>query len=503
MGRRAAPKSTSKSTKSSSTRAAKPAPVASKPPARVRKPSEKAKDAKEIHDSSDDSEPEYTTASQIKIDWDNERSEKLLALIMEHTHIKRALFPPCGPNASTANGGGKSKASAHYDLCKLLLGEEAEYKDVLDRADSNPKNRTVLGLKIKNRLRAMTRTTRDYITEMGETGAGIDNAAQIDMNVSNAFTNKWAEIRKDCPWFFDMRNLIAQRPNLVPTGVGNSTTGVNDGVIIALTQWGALIGDDVAGDVDDAASQASVPIDGWSRSPSPRQSPDPEGMSIGPKRSFTEVEDDPGSGDNYEPSSPTASEPVLVDVEGEAADTTDAKPMAAAKRAKKRPAKAATSAPADPAPTVAAKPSKKSKLVEFSEIAKSEEKSRQKELDLAGLRMRQTMKSTEVKGRLAEKREERKREERMMKWKMKELKMRNAHELRMARIGSGSSTTSQAASFFDGLSSSTSHHACSEPATDYTDYSDLDSFTGNATAGPSTSSSDAERRRFRSKEFLF
>jgi hypothetical protein len=127
---------------------------------------------------------------------------------MEHAHIKRALFPPCGPNASTANGGGKSKASAHFDLCKHLLGDEDEYKHILERADGDPKNRTALGLKIKNRLRAyvashdaeysvlnvfrrMSKTARQYIAEMGETGAGIDNAAQIDMNVSNAFTNKW------------------------------------------------------------------------------------------------------------------------------------------------------------------------------------------------------------------------------------------------------------------------------------------------------------------------
>lgn len=298
------------------------------------------------------------------------------------------------------------------------------------------------------------------------------------------------EIRKDCPWFFDMRNLIAQRPNLVPTGVGNSTTGVNDGVLMPLTQGGALMGDDGAGDVDDAASQASVPIDGWSRSPSPRPSPEPEGMSVGQKRFFTEIEDDGGSGDNYEPSSPTASEPVPVDMEDDAVDTTDAKPIAAAKRTKKRPAKAATSAPAAPAPSIAPKPSKKSKLMEFTEIAKSEERSRQKELDLAGLRMRQTMKTTEVNGRLAEKREDRKREERMMKWKMKELKMRNTHELRLARIGSGSSTRT-AASFFDGPSSFMSHHASSGRTNDYTDYSDLDSFPGNATAGPSSSSSDA------------
>ncbi|KAJ7790658.1 hypothetical protein B0H14DRAFT_3568945 [Mycena olivaceomarginata] len=462
-------------------RAAKSTSKASKA-ASTQKPSQKAKDAED--DSSNDSEPEVIAAAQVKIDWDNERSEKLIALIMEHTHIKRALFPPCGPNASTTKGGGKSKASAHFDLCKLLLADEEEYKDILNRADNSPKDKTALALKIKNRLRAMSRTTRDYITEMGETGAGIDNAAQIDMTVSNAFTNKWAEICEECPWFFDMRNLIAQRPNLVPTGVGNSTTSVSNGVIIPLTQWGALIGDDDTGNIDDAASQASVPIDGWSRSPSPRQSPDPEGMSVGQKQSLTEVEDDTGSGDNYEPSSATASEPVPVDVEANTAHTAGAGPVAAAKRAKKRATKAATSAPADPAPTVAPKPSKKSKLIEFSEIAKSEEKSRQKELDLAGLRMRQTMKTTEAKGRLAEKREDRKREERMMKWKMKELKMCNTHELRMARIGSGSSTTSQAASFFDGFSSSTSHHASSEPTTDYTDYSDLDSFTGNADCWP-------------------
>ncbi|KAJ7829639.1 hypothetical protein B0H14DRAFT_3465465 [Mycena olivaceomarginata] len=82
------------SSKTSSTRAAKPAPVASKPPARIRKPSGKAKNAKESHDSSDESEPELTmAAAQIKIDWDNERSEKLLALIMEHAPHQKSSVP--------------------------------------------------------------------------------------------------------------------------------------------------------------------------------------------------------------------------------------------------------------------------------------------------------------------------------------------------------------------------------------------------------------------------
>ncbi|KAJ7268517.1 hypothetical protein C8J57DRAFT_1325338 [Mycena rebaudengoi] len=97
----------------------------------------------------------------------------------------------------------------------------------------------------------MAKIAREYNTEMGETGAGIENAADIDMSVTNAFTTKWgtfcapihhtcqlisvqnpAEISAKCPWYFDMRNLIGQRPNLVPTGVGHSGTAVDPGVII-------------------------------------------------------------------------------------------------------------------------------------------------------------------------------------------------------------------------------------------------------------------------------
>jgi hypothetical protein len=37
----------------------------------------------------------------------------------------------------------------------------------------------------------MAKTTRDYNKEMGETGAGIQKAAEIDMNVKNVFTTKW------------------------------------------------------------------------------------------------------------------------------------------------------------------------------------------------------------------------------------------------------------------------------------------------------------------------
>lgn len=37
----------------------------------------------------------------------------------------------------------------------------------------------------------MAKIARGYDQEMGQTGAGIENAASIDMNKNNAFTTKW------------------------------------------------------------------------------------------------------------------------------------------------------------------------------------------------------------------------------------------------------------------------------------------------------------------------
>ncbi|KAF7372946.1 hypothetical protein MSAN_00501600 [Mycena sanguinolenta] len=328
---------------------------------------------------------------------------------MENATIKQSLFPPPGPNPSTVKGGGTPKNVAQFQLCKLLLGKDEKYKDALAQAEGNPKERASWSTKIKNRLRTMSQITRGYIVEMGETGAGIQSVAEIDMNVRNSFTNKWgaylrlnsplpalttmhppAEISKACPWFFDMRNLIAQRPNLIPTGIGNSTTTMDAALILPSPVPPA--GPDSVVDVEDTTSDTSVPLDGWNTTPSPHHSPDPEGSTVGQKRSIEQVEDDgAGSGDDYELSSPGVSGTALVDdaedeeKEDKEEDAKDeGKPDAKPER-KFRPAKAGSSTPAAPAPVVAPKPSKKSKVAEFSEIAKSEEKSRQKEIELATL----------------------------------------------------------------------------------------------------------------------
>ncbi|KAJ7916580.1 hypothetical protein B0H13DRAFT_2448116 [Mycena leptocephala] len=390
----------------------------SKAKAQARK--KKGDDSDSSEDSSDEIIIDETVSKTgVEVDWSNDPdlSARLPALISEDADIKRSLYPPCGPNVSTKKGGGKPKVNAQWEFAVLLLGSMEKYKDVIVACQTQEK--LVIANKIKNRLGSMAKIIRDFDKEMGET---VQKAADINTDVTNIFTTEWAEISDKCPWYFEMRNLIGQRQNLVPTGLGHSNTPVADGVIVP---------DYHAGRCSFLLKTGKLPL-----SPPAR------------KRSFQEFDDEganaaAGSGDDYLPSSPTPSEsaPAVAsdDAEDDDAGVDEPKFKAKAKVTKTQPknsTKPSTSKPAAPVPAPAPKPAKKTKLAEFSDIAKNEEKTRQKELELAQLRTHQQMKTTEVKGWMMEKREDRqqmekqaKQEARMQKLKMKELKLRQTHEL--------------------------------------------------------------------------
>ncbi|KAJ7754333.1 hypothetical protein DFH07DRAFT_707848, partial [Mycena maculata] len=111
---------------------------------------------------------------------DPELSLKLIACIYANKAIKQALYPPCGANASSADGGGKTKVTAQWELAVLLLSDIDKFKQSL-AACLTSKQRLAYANKMKNRLRAMEKITRTYDTEMGQTGAGIERASDIDM----------------------------------------------------------------------------------------------------------------------------------------------------------------------------------------------------------------------------------------------------------------------------------------------------------------------------------
>ncbi|KAJ6549361.1 hypothetical protein B0H10DRAFT_2128838 [Mycena sp. CBHHK59/15] len=332
----------------------------------------------------------------------------------------------------------------------------------------------------------MGKETRGYMDDMGETDAGIRSADDIDTNFDNKITTLWDKIKDRAPWFFDMRDLIAQRPNLVPTGVGHSDSAFDVDVIGAAP--GPLL--------DAPASEAGSPP--WVEDEGP-DGADPGGFL----RSLAEIDavlesdsemvaehgPNVGSDADY---TPAASDGVVDGDDALEADDEDdmSKKPKKAEGKKRTAAKAGTSLPT-PLPAAPTLPSavKKSKITEFADIAKGEEVTRQKELDLASIRVSQSLKVLELKGRLGEQRQERRKEERMarrkeraLKLKMKDRAAQRHHELQMASLPIASGSRSHAANTFpsydmdftDGFASTSSRASSSNGAG--TGNADLSSF---------------------------
>ncbi|KAJ7131015.1 hypothetical protein C8R44DRAFT_978105 [Mycena epipterygia] len=78
----------------------------------------------------------------------------------------------------------------------------------------------------------MTERAQLHITEMGQNGGGIDH--EEDIQPGTALKTKWDLIKADSPWFFHMRSLIGERPNLMPTGLGNNNSEVDMSILLPI-----------------------------------------------------------------------------------------------------------------------------------------------------------------------------------------------------------------------------------------------------------------------------
>ncbi|TFK84662.1 hypothetical protein K466DRAFT_567098 [Polyporus arcularius HHB13444] len=141
-----------------------------------------------------------------RLRWaDPDLTWSLIATIEDNADIKWALYPPPGGNPSTANRGGTAKTDFHVELAKILFTDHTK----------------------------LEKQTRKHMIEMEATGAGITREEDLDMSWENELTNVWMVIKKKLPWFWRMKVLICQHPNIISMGVGSSADEVDTDVILA------------------------------------------------------------------------------------------------------------------------------------------------------------------------------------------------------------------------------------------------------------------------------
>ncbi|KAF9536533.1 hypothetical protein CPC08DRAFT_824795 [Agrocybe pediades] len=314
-------------------------------------------------------EEENQSNADITVSWTNELSSTLLTAISEDNDIKQGLFPAPGGNVSTARGGGQKKTAWQWKLAIAIFQNHEEYGTAFQKALDLPKGtppatkaKSIWADKIKNRLKKMEKIVREHMATLGSTGEGIKSEAEIDMSQGNQFVNKWAEVKSDCPWFFEMRALIAERPNVIPVGIGNSETVIDTSVLDNVNISAVSQNDDgedyatTEGDftsdggmlLDDAANEVMMSSEADYTVPAKRKTASESDEDLQHQPTGTSVKEE--------------SETVELD------SITSNRTLA----------RIGTSKPASIKPSAA----KKSKLEEFAAAAREEEITRQKEIDL-------------------------------------------------------------------------------------------------------------------------
>ncbi|CAK5263855.1 unnamed protein product [Mycena citricolor] len=406
----------------------------------------------QIRESDSEEELQVTESNggtDFDIDWKRrpELTQRIIANIKEIAVIKNGLFPSRGPNVSTARGGGKKKAAHYFSLAKLVLGVEPEYKKAIEEAEKAKLagERNFWGNKIKNRIATVKKDTSKHNKELGSTGEGIkDLANEVDMSQKNHFTNKlraylvvyhalWAhrnaeEILDQSPWYLDMRELIGERPNLVPTGIGHGSTVIDESVLGIEPSTDADSESQLMDDVDD---DEEIKVEAGEEREEEEEGDDTarhaDALTIDATLSFLH------SSSPTPPPRVPKPKPVVdmtVQFHDDIEELPKPDPEVSRQEQKKgtntnkksNPPRRGTSHPAAPAAPTPAKPAKKAKLAEVTEMVLAEETTHQKEIELAKIR---TQGQIEV--------ERMKREEKLIKLRMKELEMKQLHELRLIK----------------------------------------------------------------------
>ncbi|KAF9039569.1 hypothetical protein BDP27DRAFT_1435253 [Rhodocollybia butyracea] len=206
------------------------------PMKRTRKASKKMED---LNKDVDEVDEEKTSSSEPEIEWTAELSFSLLTRITECEITKNRLYPGPGANVSTAKGGGLPKIEHHFRLFNALFGEDPAWQQLLQTAkDQLPGNKSaaastqkLLSGKIKNRLSKMATQTRNLTAAMGKTGQGLSSVDDIDMTQKNHLTDLWGKHCEKTPWYFEMRDLIAEHPNAKPISIGNAQSTVDMSIL--------------------------------------------------------------------------------------------------------------------------------------------------------------------------------------------------------------------------------------------------------------------------------
>ncbi|KAL1678492.1 hypothetical protein EV122DRAFT_251873 [Schizophyllum commune] len=203
------------------------------PTTKAAKATAKAAKEPETDDGDEESEDDESgeKGGQGRLRWTVELEWKIVSTITDDPDIKKGLYPP--PKTDTAVGRKLKSANSvpkethFWTVINAVMSTHAQYVDTWPLIAADPKKRKQWINKLKGKLRKMEKLVAEWRVKLGKTGEGVDTGNQVDTTKKNRFVNMNAQCLDACPWFWEFRNIIAERPNHVPQGVGNNSSTID------------------------------------------------------------------------------------------------------------------------------------------------------------------------------------------------------------------------------------------------------------------------------------
>lgn len=147
----------------------------------------------------------HWTAENFGLTW------AMITVLSEFDAIRRTIWP-CEGDAAT----GKTKAEAYSDLAICLLENISQYTDYV----YTPERVKHYGQMIKGKITKLQEQYNAAKERLGVTGAGLPTEEAIW--AKSELQNVWDAVKRTCPYFYKLRDLIGNRTFVCDHAIINS-----------------------------------------------------------------------------------------------------------------------------------------------------------------------------------------------------------------------------------------------------------------------------------------
>lgn len=195
--------------------------------------------------------PSKTKTNVPAVKWaadDRALTYALIKALSDSPELKKDIWPAPGETAS-----GEQKIELCRDLAKRVLEGHKLHGEFL----TTPEGRRAYGTSVKNQLVQMEQKYCEAAKMLGAVGAGLNKETDLWKDeASDDIRYAWHEVKKSCPYFFELKPLLGERLFATDPAAGHSNDPVDTSTLLTgtlLTTTQAESGD--AEEVNDLDTQ--------------------------------------------------------------------------------------------------------------------------------------------------------------------------------------------------------------------------------------------------------